>query len=1027
LARAATIFQALNGTYVAWEAEDISLIANSPPTQWVATNDATANGNRALYAAGANQTASPASFASFAIRFRTAGVYSFYLRWRADKAFTDLDPNSGNSYYRPNDFGDLGPDVSNYGNSGINNSRQPPDANNYAVSTESQVYVVTQEQVDAGAPVVFKIGTREAGLFLDRFVLSLNPLTESEFNALANSDTDTIVQGASETFVAFEAERVSALTNTPPTQWAVTNDAPGSGGQALYAAGVNQTASPASFATYAIRFRTAGVYSFYLRWRADKAFTDLDPNSGNSYYRPNDFGDLGPDVSNYGNSGINNSRQPPDVNNYAVSTESQVYVVTQEQVDAGAPLTFKIGTREAGLFLDRFAFSLNPLTEAEFNALPNSGSIARPTIVRAVGSASLTNVTVTFDRPLDSNSVAPANFTLSGGVSVTDATLDLITFKDVRLGTSLQAQGSNYVVTVNGVTDVSSNAISPNSTVGFTAWKIVSNWITRELYYNVVGTTVGELQAAPNFPNSPSAVNFVRTVSLGSDLQLGNYGARFRGFFIPPQSGNYEFYLYADDDALLSLSPGESAGNLAPVLPSAPGLTTFDPSAMYTANGLIAGQRYLFEVLYQQSAAAAVVGLGARRQGTPGNVADIPLLGGDLVATFVNPDAGAVSFVQHPASATIPSGQRARLTVRATAPKGGLLFYQWQVNGANIPGATRPQYVTPILSAADNDKKYRCVVGNEGTDVASQEATITVGPAQHIPLRPYVGINFAEGGDAGTTVGAALAPGDISGAVLQGNFNNVIGLTIDGTQVLVDGDGAVTPVTITAWDPTNAVPAPVNARIGTGTGSATAESIMMQGSIANGFNQLSLMLSNVPPGTYGLIVYSVGFSFNSTYEEDMSLVGAATYPTLTVRGQRSTDFIANPALVRMSSTNPANRDTGNYAMFENVSPAADGTLLLTVTPVSTNVGNTAYFPPVNALQLVTFVPPPPALSVAFQGANLTISWGNDAAGYILESSGVLGTGAAWGIVSGSPNPITSAGSINVNSTLTNQRFYRLKQ
>src|SRR5690349_14820005 len=211
LARAATIFQADNSTYVAWEAEDVFSISNNTPSLWVVTNDATASASQALYIAGANQTAAPASFASFQIRFRTAGTYTLYLRWRADKAFTDLDPNSGNSYYRPNDFGDLGPDVSNYATSSINNSRVPPAVNSYAVSSESQTFTVSQQQVDAGQPLILKFGTREAGLYIDRLVLSTNTLTESDFNALPNSDTDVVPQGATESYVAFEAERVSKL------------------------------------------------------------------------------------------------------------------------------------------------------------------------------------------------------------------------------------------------------------------------------------------------------------------------------------------------------------------------------------------------------------------------------------------------------------------------------------------------------------------------------------------------------------------------------------------------------------------------------------------------------------------------------------------------------------------------------------------------------------------------------------------------------------------------------------------------
>jgi hypothetical protein len=130
----------------------------------------------------------------------------------------------------------------------------------------------------------------------------------------------------------------------------------------------------------------------------------------------------------------------------------------------------------------------------------------------------------------------------------------------------------------------------------------------------------------------------------------------------------------------------------------------------------------------------------------------------------------------------------------------------------------------------------------------------------------------------------------------------------------------------------------------------------------------------------------------------------------------------------MSSTNPANRDHGNYVKFDNISPALDGTLLLTITSQSTNIGNIAYFPPLNALQLVkgATVVGSPAITVARQGSGLTISWNADAAGYVLESGPALGAGASWTIVSGTPNPIAGAGSANVSTGL-NAQFYRLRK
>ena len=266
----------------------------------------------------------------------------------------------------------------------------------------------------------------------------------------------------------------------------------------------------------------------------------------------------------------------------------------------------------------------------------------------------------------------------------------------------------------------------------------------------------------------------------------------------------------------------------------------------------------------------------------------------------------------------------------------------------------------------------------------------------------------------------------MAGAILQENFNNILGVAIDGTQLLVDAQGADTPVTVAVYDPVAQAVVPANAAIGTGTGAAntSADHLMMQGSIANNNLPLSIRLGGIPSGTYGLIAYSVGFSFNSTYEEDFDLVGASTYPKLTVRAQASTDFITDPTLVRMTSTNPANRDRGNYVMFQNVSPATDGTLVLTVTPQSTNVGNVVYFPPLNALQLVRMGAALPSLSVQKQGANLTLSWGADAVDFVLQSSATLGASASWTPVGA--GPITGAGSVPVTVS-GNARFFRLSK
>jgi len=58
----------------------------------------------------------------------------------------------------------------------------------------------------------------------------------------------------------------------------------------------------------------------------------------------------------------------------------------------------------------------------------------------------------------------------------------------------------------------------------------------------------------------------------------------------------------------------------------------------------------------------------------------------------------------------------------------GPLSYQWQKNGANIPGATSTTYTTPPTVPADFGSTFRCVVTNAGGSVTSNSATLTVSP-----------------------------------------------------------------------------------------------------------------------------------------------------------------------------------------------------------------------------------------------------------------------------------------------------------
>src|SRR6185436_1365714 len=95
----------------------------------------------------------------------------------------------------------------------------------------------------------------------------------------------------------------------------------------------------------------------------------------------------------------------------------------------------------------------------------------------------------------------------------------------------------------------------------------------------------------------------------------------------------------------------------------------------------------------------------------------------------------------------------------ATSP-GGPVFYQWQRNGTNIPGATRAAIYTPVLGAANSGEQYRALIWGGGATATSAVATVTVSAGPPPAAQPYLGVNFVGGGTDG--FGASLGSNDVA-------------------------------------------------------------------------------------------------------------------------------------------------------------------------------------------------------------------------------------------------------------------------
>jgi len=95
------------------------------------------------------------------------------------------------------------------------------------------------------------------------------------------------------------------------------------------------------------------------------------------------------------------------------------------------------------------------------------GSFDAPAISRVIGLTNLTNVVVTFSKPINTNTAGAANFSITGGLVVQKTSLDPVGLRKVTLTTTPQQPQTSYTVTVNGVIDQNQNPIASNSAFTF--------------------------------------------------------------------------------------------------------------------------------------------------------------------------------------------------------------------------------------------------------------------------------------------------------------------------------------------------------------------------------------------------------------------------------------------------------------------------------------------------------------------------------------------------------------------------------
>jgi hypothetical protein len=427
------------------------------------------------------------------------------------------------------------------------------------------------------------------------------------------------------------------------------------------------------------------------------------------------------------------------------------------------------------------------------------GDFNPPTIVSASASGNTNGFNIVFSENVEPASATnKANYAVNNGVVIDRVEMRYgETPNNTVVVYTTGAVPGNSTVTVNNVRDVASNpnTIAANSTADV----LLSDGIISYFAYGAVnggdpigGTAIANLYAATNRFTSPSmgatattitpslenrrqfpGLPDLRTTRTSMDIPVNvadNYGAMLVGFIIPPQTGNYNVVIAADDQAVVYISPDDNPANkqaqaMDPQWNGSRNYTGTDRRSMSTtgnsgfisshfpgrpaaANGstvivnqskntiggtpLVRGNKYYVEALMKEGGGGDNLEVTWQLPGTWTTGNNNGLVNGQATIPGVYlqqyaaaGQSGPIKIIEQPAGRET---QENRPTTLSVVHGGSPSFiYQWYKDGIIIPDANDREYTLPLPKLADSGN-YTVVVRNLFSQDTSVNATVTVAP-----------------------------------------------------------------------------------------------------------------------------------------------------------------------------------------------------------------------------------------------------------------------------------------------------------
>jgi regulation of enolase protein 1 (concanavalin A-like superfamily) len=199
------------------------------------------------------------------------------------------------------------------------------------------------------------------------------------------------------------------------------------------------------------------------------------------------------------------------------------------------------------------------------------------------------------------------------------AEIELLSVTDPSFDPSPLEADTTYYYQIDAV---AGENVYPGVVLSFTTPPRGVGRILREVWYGIGGTAIADLTSDPRFPNSPDESGYLSIFESPTNV-ADNYGQKVSGFLLPPNTGDYTFWIATDDGGHLRLSTDADPANAVLIAEetSWSGVREWhDDESMSPPMPLTAGEAYYIEALQKEGGGGDNLAVAWEGPGVPFDV-----------------------------------------------------------------------------------------------------------------------------------------------------------------------------------------------------------------------------------------------------------------------------------------------------------------------------------------------------------------------------------------------------------------------